>query len=143
MISQREVERGKRLEMNGVKEVDPSEFCSFIALMVKRSRELTIDVPADICRHLKLKRGSLVEVAIRRASRATVQEYGYRPHVHAPLYVNCPQCHKIGVMTVSRDRACAAHSSKKHHVLPKDYQPLTVALYKSHRKKILEALMRL
>jgi len=107
--------------MDGLKEVSAEDFHSFIAKLRLDGYSFVLTVPKRIAKHLHLKRGDLLEVAIRKADEQTVKEYA--PHPAANFYkllniVECPKCGEIGRLTVywKRNEVVVKHGNKQHYL---------------------------
>jgi len=101
--SEASVNLRRRLEMDGVITVKMDEFQSFPALAFLIGGSVAVRIPIDICRALGIKRGTLLQVAVRRVSvDYCMKEYGFvpKPLKKKPRIV-CPKCGKPGYLYVS------------------------------------------
>ena len=136
--------------MDGVKEVDPREYHWYVARASAYGRSgLAVVIPAAIVRHLGLRRGDVVEVAIRRADEEAIREhggvYGRGPRRvgrgRAPQWrrVRCPRCGEEGTVSVYRGYVHVRHGrSGKCYVCPAD----TVEVRAPELKEVVERLLR-
>ena len=105
--------------MDGLKEVSAEDFHSFIAKLRVDGYSFVLTVPKRIAKCLHLKRGDLLEVAIRKADEQTVKEYVPRPNFYKLLnIVECPKCGEIGRLIVrwKRNEVIIKHGNKQHYL---------------------------
>ena len=100
------------LVMDGVKEVRRDEYHWYVARAVSSGTSLVVVIPAAIARHLGLKPGDAVEVAIRRATEEAIREHGGvygrwaasragRRRASRWRRARCPKCGREGTVVVS------------------------------------------
>ena len=112
-----------RLVPDGIKEVRAGEFQSYVAGVRKAGASLVILIPTEIAKVLGIKRGDIVEVAIKKTTvEDAVREYGYLPRsvkIKAPkIKVKCPICGKEGTVYVIH-RVCRQRYKDKVYVFKK------------------------
>jgi len=96
----------KRLELGSDEVISDEEFKkefdSFLAkLCVVGTGSYTVTVPKEIVKALGLKKGSLLEVAVRVADAETIREYGFaeEPSIRRTGQVSrCPACGRPGIV---------------------------------------------
>ena len=103
--------RKPRLEKGGLILVPLQEFQSFsqrVSGQEHKRRYLIIRIPKDIARYLTLKRGNLVEVAIRKVNeKYVVEKYRGLPITFKPVRypfphsATCPFCGEVGLVLVN------------------------------------------
>jgi len=105
--------------MDRLKEAE--DFHSFVAKLYLHGYSFVVTVPKRIAKHLHLKRGDLLEVAIRKPDEQTVKEYVARPSANFYKLLNivqCPKCGEIGRLTVQwkRNHIIVKHRNKQHYL---------------------------
>ena len=101
------------LVMDGVKEVRRDEYHWYVARAVSSGTSLVVVIPAAIARHLGLKPGDAVEVAIRRATEEAIREhggvYGRRGRASRWRRARCPRCGREGTVRWNGRRIYVRH----------------------------------
>ena len=109
------------LTMDGVKEARADEYHWYVARVRGTSAGLVVVVPAAIARHLGLRPGDVVEVAIRKADEEAIREHGgvygirfLRAVRGAPWRrARCPRCGEEGTVTLHRGFVYVRHGRRK------------------------------